>query len=76
MSAHRILRTSAGLWPVSSADLFGFVGREVVGDDVNLLAARLVGHDISEEVTELTNGQGDAFTQLDVKAHGSKPILV
>jgi hypothetical protein len=27
-------------------------------------------------ITELANRRGDSFTQLDVQAHGSKPILV
>jgi hypothetical protein len=34
-------------------DLFGFVSRQVVCDDVYLLAARLVGHEVGEEGHEL-----------------------
>ncbi len=34
-------------------DLFGLVCREVVGDDVDLFALRLVHHDIGEERNKL-----------------------
>lgn len=31
---------------------------------------------ILRRVTELANGQGDSFTQLDIEPHGSEPIFV
>src|SRR5208283_6075605 len=35
-------------------NLSGFVGREIVGDDVNFFAARLIDDDIGEEGDELS----------------------
>lgn len=39
-----------------STDLFGLERREIVGNDVYLLASRLVGHDVIEESHELCRG--------------------
>lgn len=37
-------------------ELFGLVGRQIVGDDMGLLAARLMNHDICQGGHELGRG--------------------
>lgn len=45
-----------GMFSQKLRRLLGLMGREVVGDHVDLPTARLVGHDVGEEGNELCRG--------------------
>jgi hypothetical protein len=68
-----------------SLHLRGFMGREVIGDHVDLLASRLVDHDVSQEGDELgravaRGGLAQHFAGLGVEGHAqrqrSMPIVL
>src|SRR6218665_1211798 len=55
----------------------GLVCREVVDDDVNFLAARLMGHDVGEEGAKLGRGMprgglAQHFTSLGIESRGHR----
>ena len=70
MSTSRELHMIIAVRCQKCIDLIGFVGRQVVGDDMNLFAPGLVGHDVGEERDEL--GRGVPSRRLLVDAAHSR----
>ncbi len=52
----RKMDTDVGMVSEEGLDPFGFVCREIVGDDVDFFSGRLRSHDIGEECNELCAG--------------------
>jgi hypothetical protein len=51
-------------------DEFGFMSREVISNDLNLAAARLTGHQISEKGNELLTGMARRRAANDCSGPG------
>ena len=66
------MNADLGMLGQEIVDQRGFMGREIVRDDVDLACARLGGHDLGQKVNELGAGMAWSGLAKDFPASGIK----
>ena len=66
------MKVDLGMLGQKLLDEFGFMGREIINDDMNLASEGLGGHDIGKKVDELGAGMALSGLAKDFSASGIK----